>query len=94
MELRSYRSYLGHYFEDHYAAAKEDFAIRSWLIEKEKFLIEQMKEIHRCVSGYLASGMKLFQSCQKPLESVISQIEEVIPDQIGQTEQFSGMEMK
>ena len=86
---------LGHYFEDHYAAAKEDFSIRSGLIEKEKiFSTEQMKEIHGCVREYLDSGLELSQKSRKLLESVVSQIEEIIPDQIGQTEQSSGMEMK
>ena len=86
---------LGHYFEDQYAAAKEDFAIRSGLIGKEKvFSTEQMKEIHGCVREYLDSGLELSQRSRKLLESVVSQIEEVIPEPIGQTEQSAGMEMK
>ena len=39
----------GHYFMDNYAGAKQDFAIRSGLIQKERlFTPEQMTEIYRC----------------------------------------------
>ena len=39
----------GHYFTENYAGAKQDFAIRSGLIQKERlFTPEQMTEIYRC----------------------------------------------
>ena len=39
----------GHYFMENYAGAKQDFAIRSWLIQNEQlFTPEQMTEIYRC----------------------------------------------
>ena len=39
----------GHYFMENYAEAKQDFAIRSGLIQKERlFTPEQMTEIYRC----------------------------------------------
>jgi len=39
----------GHYFMENYAGAKQDFAIRSGLIQKEQlFTPEQMTEIYRC----------------------------------------------
>ena len=39
----------GHYFMENYAGAKQDFAIRSGLIQKERlFTPEQMTEIYRC----------------------------------------------
>ena len=39
----------GHYFMENYAGAKQDFTIRSGLIQKERlFTPEQMTEIYRC----------------------------------------------
>ena len=39
----------GHYFMENYAGSKQDFAIRSGLIQKERlFTPEQMTEIYRC----------------------------------------------
>ena len=41
--------YHGNYYKD-YDAAKENFAIRSELIDKDKlFSVEELKSIHQCV---------------------------------------------
>ena len=49
----------GHYFMENYAGAKQDFAIRSGLIQKEQlFTPEQMTEIYRCCADSVCSLLR------------------------------------
>lgn len=73
---------LGHYYVDDYAAAKQDFAIRSGLIEKDKlFTPEQLTAIYRCVDGALEGAINnLTFDEKKELKDIKGQIADIIPD--------------
>ncbi len=72
---------LGHYFIDKYAAAKEDFVVRSGLIpEKKLFTPEQFTEMYKCIKGMLEGGYELTYDSEKKLGEIREQIERVVPD--------------
>ena len=72
----------GHYFMENYAGAKQDFAIRSGLIQKEQlFSTEQLTEIYRCCTDSVNEDF--FELTDKQVElihSVQQQIEICVPD--------------
>ena len=72
----------GHYFMENYAGAKQDFAIRSGLIQKEQlFTPEQLTEIYRCCTDSVNEDF--FELTDKQVElihSVQQQIEICVPD--------------
>lgn len=72
----------GHYFMENYAGAKQDFAIRSGLIQKERlFTPEQMTEIYRCCADSVDGDFfELTGEQEKMIRSVQHQIEECVPD--------------
>ena len=72
----------GHYFMENYAGAKQDFAIRSGLIQKEQlFTPEQMTVIYRCCADSVDGDFfELTGEQEKMIRSVQQQIEECVPD--------------
>ena len=72
----------GHYFMENYDAAKQDFATRSGLIQKEQlFSPEQLTEIYRCCTDSV--NEHFFELTDKQVElihSVQQQIEICVPD--------------
>lgn len=79
---------LGHYFEENYLGAKEDFATRSGLIRKEQiFSPEQMVEIYGCITEQLDNCADMTQERWRLLSSISAQIEGSVPTLCGQTEQ-------
>ena len=72
----------GHYFMENYAGAKQDFAIRSRLIQNEQlFTPEQMTEIYRCCADSVDGDFfELTGEQEKMIRSVQQQIEECVPD--------------
>ena len=72
----------GHYFMENYVEAKQDFAIRSGLIQKERlFTPEQMTEIYRCCADSVDGDFfELTGEQEKMIRSVQQQIEECVPD--------------
>ena len=72
----------GHYFMENYNGAKQDFAIRSGLIQKEQlFTPEQMTEIYRCCADSVDGDFfELTGEQEKMIRSVQQQIEECVPD--------------
>ena len=72
----------GHYFMENYAGAKQDFAIRSGLIQKEQlFTPEQMTEIYRCCADSVDGDFfELTGEQEKMIRSVQQQIEACVPD--------------
>ena len=72
----------GHYFMENYAGAKQDFATRSGLVQKEQlFSPEQLTEIFRCCADSVDEDF--FELTDKQVElirSVQQQIEECVPD--------------
>ena len=72
----------GHYFMENYDGAKQDFATRSGLIQKEQlFSPEQMTEIHRCCADSVDGDFfDLTAEQEKMIRSVQQQIEDCVPD--------------
>ena len=72
----------GHYFMENYDAAKQDFATRSGLIQKEQlFSPEQLTEIYRCCADSVDSDFFELTEAQEDLIcSIQQQIEICVPD--------------
>ena len=72
----------GHYFMENYDGAKQDFATRSGLIQKEQlFSPEQMTEIYRCCADSVDGDFfDLTAEQEKVIRSVQQQIEDCVPD--------------
>ena len=71
----------GNYFQENYAGAKQDFAIRAGLISKQQiFNQEQLIEIYRCCSDTLDAGFDLTAEQEKCIRSVQEQIAIAAPD--------------
>lgn len=71
----------GNYYKD-YAAAKENFATRSGLIDKDKlFSDEQLERLRYCVKFALENDENMSLSCQEALESLKEKINEIVPEQ-------------
>ena len=69
----------GHYYMEDYQGAKEDFALRSGLVAKERLLSqEQVEELRQVVQGFLyGEGPASYQQelqCQRLLEQIHAQI--------------------
>ena len=72
---------LGHYFMDHYEQAKEDFALRSGLMDKHRvFDNKQLIEIYRCIQDTLDGVYELTDAQTELLEQTAEQIESALPD--------------
>lgn len=70
----------GHYTGD-YTAAKEDFAVRSGMLPKDRvFTDRQLTEMYRCVHETLESGYPLTREREKILSGITAQIEQAVPD--------------
>ena len=71
----------GNYFQENYAGAKQDFAIRAGLISKQQiFNQEQLVEIYRCCSDTLDTGFDLTAEQEKCIRGVQEQIAIAAPD--------------
>ena len=72
----------GHYFMEDYAGAKQDFAVRSGLIQKAQlFSPEQLTEIYRCCADSVDGNFfELTEEQEKVIRSAQQQIEECVPD--------------
>ncbi len=69
------------YYTD-YLAAKENFATRSRLIDKDKlFSDEQLERLRCCVRFALENDENMSLSCQKELEFLKEKIDEIAPEQ-------------
>ncbi len=72
--------YHGHYYTD-YEKAKEDFAIRSGLIDENKiFEDKQLVQIFHCIRDTLAGYELKSPITEKLLEETKSKIEQVLPN--------------
>ena len=71
----------GHYYMDNYMAAKQDFAIRAGLIEKQRlFTNEQLIDIYQSVNDTFDAGYELTEKDAQQLTDIQQQIEAIIPD--------------
>ncbi|WP_278942647.1 hypothetical protein [Anaerotruncus colihominis] len=80
-DLRHEYVETGHYFAGNYEGAKQDFAIRAGLVDRNLFFIpEQMTEIYRCVSEELENSCYAGDKRQQLLEEIRRQIEYGVPN--------------
>ena len=73
----------GNYFQENYAGAKQDFAIRAGLISKQQiFNQEQLVEIYRCCSDTLDAGFDWTAEQEKCIRGVQEQIATLAGDML------------
>lgn len=66
---------------DNYTDAKQDFAIRAGLIEKQRlFTNEQLISIYQSVNDTFEAGYELTEKDTHQLTDIQQQIEAIIPD--------------
>lgn len=71
----------GHYYEEDYNAAKQDFAVRSGLISKAQlFSEEELTEVYRSTGYRLESDLEIQQEQLEAIQAVRTKIEYTIPD--------------
>lgn len=73
---------LGHYYIDNYAAAKQDFAIRSGLLQKEKlFTPEQLTAMYRNLDLVQENATDNFTyEEEKEIQNIKEKIEDIVPN--------------
>ena len=72
--------YWGHYYGTDYTAAKEDFVIRSNLVNENKFFdSEELAEISRCIKNTLEDECTLTDTSKVLLDKIYKKIEEAVP---------------
>ncbi len=70
----------GHYFDENFAAAKQDFAVRAGLIDKQKlFTDEQLTILHDACVFCVMNDMDLTFKGEQELHSVIHIFEKLYP---------------
>ena len=75
----------GHYFGGDYQGAKQDFAIRSGLVPKDRlFSDEQLATIYRCCTDVLEGGLCSTFEQEKSIEDIREQIKYGMPDVVEQ----------
>ena len=74
--------HAGHYFMENYEAAKQDFAVRAGLVERQRlFSDEQLAVIRNACAFALEDDATLSYAEEKQLQSVQEQIELFLPQQ-------------
>ena len=74
--------HAGHYFMENYEAAKQDFAVRAGLVERQRlFSDEQLAVIQNACAFALEDDATLSYAEEKQLQSVQEQIELLLPQQ-------------
>ena len=78
----------GHYFEDNFQSAKQDFAVRSGLISRaQMFTPEQLTEIYRATDFFLEEGPEPNDTQLKAVQEVRRKIEYTVSDLQARLEQ-------
>ena len=71
----------GHYYIDGYNEAKQDFAVRAGLVEKQRIFTDaQLLEIYQRINDTFDAEYKLTQTDEKSLSCIQNQIEALLPD--------------
>ena len=86
----------GHYYEDDFQSAKQDFAVRSGLISNAQFFsTEQLTELYRATDFLLEEGPELEEKQLKAIQEARTKIEYTVPDLQTSLEQIQeqGMEL-
>ena len=83
----------GHYYEEDFQGAKQDFAVRSGLISKAQlFSLEERAELYRATDYLLDEGPELEDGQLKALQTSRTKIEYTVPDLVERLEQSQGQE--
>ena len=78
----------GHYFEDDFQSAKQDFAVRSGLISNAQlFSPAQLTELYRATDFLLEEGLELEEKQLKAIQEARTKIEYVVPELQSRLEQ-------
>ena len=83
----------GHYYEDDFQSAKQDFAVRSGLIPRAQlFSPEELTELYRTTDHFLEEGPELDYKQQKTIQEARTKIEYAVPDLQSRLEQVQSQE--
>ena len=83
----------GHYYEEDFQGAKQDFAVRSGLISKAQlFSPEELTQLYRATDYLLDEGSELEDGQLKALQTSRTKIEYTVPDLAERLEQSQGQE--
>ena len=78
----------GHYYEDNFQSAKQDFAVRSGLIPRAQlFTPEELTELYRAAEHWFYEGPELDYKQQKAIQEARTKIEYTVPDLQSRLEQ-------
>ncbi len=80
----------GHYMENDYAAARQDFAVRSGLVEENRLLSdEQAVAVYHCVRDALERDCSLTAEQENLLEDICNKMRQWVPDIDDLTDQMT-----
>ena len=83
----------GHYYENDFQSAKQDFAVRSGLISKAQlFTPEELTELYRATDHFLEDGPEPDSSQLKAIQDARTKIEYTVPDLQSRLEQAQNQE--
>lgn len=83
----------GHYYEDDFQSAKQDFAVRSGLIPRAQlFTLEELTELYRAAEHWFYEGPELDYKQQKAIQEARTKIEYTVPDLQSRLEQAQSQE--
>ena len=83
----------GHYYEDDFQSAKQDFAVRSGLISRAQlFATEELTELYRTTDYYLEEGPEPDSGQLNAIQGARSKIESAVPDLQRRLEQTQAQE--
>lgn len=83
----------GHYYEEDFQGAKQNFAVRSGLISKAQlFLPEELTQLYRATDYLLDEGPEPEDGQLKALQTSRTKIEYTVPDLVERLEQSQGQE--
>ena len=83
----------GHYYEDDFQSAKQDFAVRSGLISKvQLFTPEELTELYRATAHFLEAGPEPDSGQLKAIQEARKKIEYTVPDLQSRLEQTQNQE--
>lgn len=83
----------GHYYDEDFCRAKQDFAVRSGLISKAQlFSPEELTELYRAADYLLDEGLELEDGHLKAMQTARTKIEYIVPDLADRLEQGQAQE--
>ena len=85
----------GHYYEDDFQGAKQDFAVRSGLISRAQlFSPEELTELYRATDHFLEEGPEPEEKQLKAIQEARTKIEYTVPNLQTKLEQTQSQELQ